>query len=155
MRTGEAVPTRRDVTIAVAVTAAAIAMPVVARATPDELADALKLITKGAPVTVGRVKLVMPELAENGNVVSTLVEVQSPMTASDHVKTIHVLAEKNPQVTLVRFHLGARAGRARVAANVRLADTQRIIALAEMSDGSFWSGSAEVIVTLAACIDSG
>ena len=124
-------------------------------ATPDELTATLKEVARGAEIKLGRVKLTMPELAENGNVVSTLIEVQSPMTVADHVKTIHVLAEKNPQVTLIRFHLGPRAGRARVAANVRLADTQRVLAVAEMSDGTFWSGEANVIVTLAACIDSG
>ena len=155
MRSIETPPTRRDVTLGVAAAGAAIGLTGKAHATPEDLADALKQITKGALIRSGRVKLTMPELAENGNVVSTLIEVQSPMTAADHVKTIHVLAEKNPQVTLIRFHLGARAGRAKIAANVRLADTQRVLALAEMSDGSFWSGEANVIVTLAACVDSG
>jgi sulfur-oxidizing protein SoxY len=124
-------------------------------AAAEDYAAILKAITKGAPVQIGRVKLTMPELAENGNVVSTQIEVQSPMTAADHVKTVHVLAEKNPQVLLIRFHLGPRSGRVKLSANLRLADTQNVLCLAEMSDGSFWSGGANVIVTLAACIDSG
>ena len=153
-RTGTA-PSRRELSFGALAGAVLVVVPPVAQATPDELADTLKQIAKGAAITPGRVKLTMPELAENGNVVSTVIEVQSPMTSADHVKTIHVLAEKNPQVTLIRFHLGPRAGRAKVAANVRLADTQRVMALAEMSDGTFWSGEATVIVTLAACVDSG
>jgi len=104
---------------------------------------------------MGRVALKIPELAENGNAVGMMVEVQSPMTAADHVKTIHILSEKNPLVDVVRFHLGPRAGRARVATNIRLATTQRVVALAEMSDGSLWQGDASVIVTLAACVDAG
>jgi sulfur-oxidizing protein SoxY len=111
--------------------------------------------TRGATPKVGRVKLTMPELAENGNLVSTLIDVESPMTAADHVKTISLLSEKNPQTLVFRVHLGPRSGRARVATNVRLADTQRIVAVAEMSDGSFWIGETRVLVTLAACIDGG
>ncbi len=145
-------PSRRAV--AVGLGAAALALPQHAHAAEDYTIF-LKGITKGASVQKGRVKLTLPELAENGNVVSTQIEVDSPMTAADHVKTIHVLAEKNPQVLLVRFHLGPRSGRVKLATNVRLADTQRVTCLAEMSDGSFWSGEANVIVTLAACIDSG
>ena len=146
---------RRDVAIGLGAAVAAAAASAPARATPEELAAVVRDITQGAAVKKGRVKLVLPELAENGNVVSALIEVQSPMTAADHVKTVTLLAEKNPQVMLVRFHLGPRAGRARVATNVRLADTQKVTAIAAMSDGTFWSGEAEVVVTLAACVDSG
>jgi sulfur-oxidizing protein SoxY len=145
---------RRVVTVGLAAGIAAVARPH-SSAAAEDYATILNGITKGAKVQAGRVKLTLPELAENGNVVSTQIEVESPMTAAEHVKTIHVLAEKNPQVLLVRFHLGPRAGRAKLATNVRLADTQRVTCLAEMSDGSFWSGEANVIVTLAACIDSG
>jgi sulfur-oxidizing protein SoxY len=147
-------PSRRAVTAGIAVAALGVALPRPAVAAEDYMAI-LTEITKGAPIRKGRVTLTMPDLAENGNVVSTAIEVQSPMTAADHVKTIHVLSEKNPQVLLVRFHLGPRAGRVKLAINLRLADTQRVTCLAEMSDGSFWSGEANVIVTLAACIDSG
>ena len=147
-------PSRRAVTVGMTAAAAALTVAPPARAAEDYTAI-LQGITKGAAVRKGRVKLTLPELAENGNVVSTQIEVESPMTAADHVKTIHVLAEKNPQVLLVRFHLSPRSGRVKLATNVRLADTQRVTCLAEMSDGSFWSGEANVIVTLAACIDSG
>ncbi len=153
-RIGTARPSRRAVTAGLTTVTLVSLLPSSAGAAED-FAAILRGITKGAPVQEGRVKLTLPELAENGNVVSTQIEVQSPMTPSDHVKTIHVLAEKNPQVLLIRFHLSPRAGRAKVATNLRLADTQRVTCLAEMGDGSFWSGGANVIVTLAACIDSG
>ena len=112
-------------------------------------------ITKGAGARSGRVKLTLPELAENGNVVSLLVQVDSPMTAQDHVRAITVLAEKNPITMVARFHLGPRAGRARVGSNIRLAISQRVVAVAEMSDGSFWQGEQGVVVTLAACVNGG
>lgn len=118
-------------------------------------AEAIKTLTKGATVKPGRVSIIMPELAENGNTVATTVTVESPMTAADHVKAIHIVADKNPIARVVSFHLGPRSGRARVATNIRLATTQVVTAVAEMSDGSFWSGTQEVIVTLAACLDAG
>jgi sulfur-oxidizing protein SoxY len=116
---------------------------------------ALKHIAQGRKITPGRVRLVLPELAENGNVVTLAVTVDSPMTAADHVKTIHIVAEKNPLANLARFHLSPRSGRADVQTNVRLATTQTVNAIAEMSDGSLWSGTSTVLVTLSACLDGG
>ena len=101
----------------------------------------------------GKVQLDVPPLVENGNTVSLSVSVTSPMTAADHVKSIHIFNEKNPQPNVVAFHLGARAGRAQVSTRIRLADTQTVIAIARMSDGSLWSAKADVIVTLAACVE--
>jgi sulfur-oxidizing protein SoxY len=126
-----------------------------ALAAAGQLDTAIATLTGGAPVTEGRVKLTMPALAENGFSVTLTVAVDSPMTAADHVASIHVLSEKNPVADVVAFKLGPRAGRARVSTSVRLADSQRIVALAQMSDGSFWTGSAAVIVTISACIDGG
>jgi sulfur-oxidizing protein SoxY len=126
-----------------------------AYATDDEVATAVRAVTGGAPVTAARVKLTMPELAENGNAVALSVTVDSPMTAADHVKAIHIFAPENPLVTVAKFHLGPRSGRAKAATTVRLANSQTVLAVAETSDGRFWSGSAYVLVTLAACIDGG
>jgi sulfur-oxidizing protein SoxY len=145
---------RRDALLLAGATLAASSLPAAA-VDPADFKAVFADVTRGATPKMGRVKLTMPELAENGNVVSTVVEVESPMTAADHVKTLHLLSEKNPQTLLFRAHLGARSGRARVATNVRLADTQRIVAIAEMSDGTLWMGEARVLVTLAACIDGG
>jgi sulfur-oxidizing protein SoxY len=124
-----------------------------ARATPAEEREAMLKVTGSAPVKAGRVTLDLPPLVENGNLVPLTVRVDSPMTAEDHVKAIHVFVEKNPQPYVVTFHLGPRAGRAAVSTRIRLADTQTVIALCEMSDGSFWSGSADSVVTLAACTE--
>ncbi len=121
----------------------------------DQLSEALEKVTGGASVTEGRVRLEIPSLAENGFSVPLTVSVESPMTEEDHVKTIQILSEKNPVAEVVRFNLSPRAGRAKVSTSIRMADTQRVMAVAEMSDGSYWSGAADIIVTLSACIDGG
>lgn len=127
----------------------------VAHATPDEMREALRKVTGASPVRSGRVKLDLPPLVDNGNSVSLSVAVESPMTPADHVKAIHVFTEKNPLPNVVSVFLGPRAGRASIATRVRIADTQAVIAIAEMSDGSFWSGTMNVVVTLSACLEEG
>lgn len=124
-----------------------------ARATPASMAAAIREVVGEAPVREGKVALELPPLVENGNAVPMTVTVESPMTAADHVRRIHVFNEKNPQPYVATFHLGPRAGRAKVSTRVRLADSQKVVAIAELSDGSFWSDSADMIVTLAACIE--
>jgi sulfur-oxidizing protein SoxY len=124
-----------------------------ARATPATMAAAIREVVGEAPVREGKITLELPPLVENGNAVPMTVTVDSPMTAADHVKRIHVFNEKNPQPYIATFHLGPRAGKAKVSTRVRLADSQKVIAIAELSDGSFWSDSADMIVTLAACIE--
>jgi sulfur-oxidizing protein SoxY len=95
----------------------------------------------------------VPPLIDNGNSVPLSVAVESPMTAADHVKAIHVFAERNPLPNILSVHLGPRSGRARVATRVRLADTQNVLAIAQLSDGSFWSDRVHVVVTLSACLE--
>ena len=95
----------------------------------------------------------MPPLVENGNTVPMTVSVVSPMTPEDHVKSIHVFNEKNPQPNIGHFHLGPSSGRAQISTRIRLADSQKVVAIAAMSDGSFWSASVDVVVTLAACTE--
>ena len=133
------------------------AVPIVtlrpAEATPAMLASAIRNVVGEAVVRTGRVKLEVPPLVENGNTVPMTVSVQNPMTAEDHVKSIHVFNEKNPQPNIGNFYLGPRAGRAQVATRIRLADSQKIVAIAQLSDGSFWQTSIDVVVTLAACTD--
>jgi sulfur-oxidizing protein SoxY len=122
-------------------------------ATPETMAVAIRTVTGGAAVQTGRVKLDIPPLVENGNSVPMTVSVTSPMTSTDYVKSIHVFNEKNPQPNLGNFYLRPSAGRAQVSTRVRLADSQKIIAIAKLSDGSFWSVTTEVVVTLAACTE--
>ena len=125
-----------------------------ARGTPEAMAEAVKAFTGGAELRKGKVALEIPALVENGNSVPLKVSVESPMTAQDYVKAIAVFNEKNPQPNVANFHLSPRAGRAVVSTRIRVADTQHITAVAQMSDGSFWSTSAEVVVTLPACVES-
>jgi sulfur-oxidizing protein SoxY len=125
-----------------------------AQATPESMAEAMdEALGKAAPLKQGRVKIDLPELAENGNSVPLKIVVESPMSAADHVKMVYVFSEKNPVSNVVRFHLGPRSGAARLQTSIRLAATQRITVVARMSDGSLWSGGADVIVTQAACLD--
>ena len=125
-----------------------------AGAAADDLAAAVKAFAGNAPTRPGRVLLDIAPLVENGNVVPITVTVESPMTAADHVKAIAVFNERNPQRDVVVFHLGPRAGRAAVSTRIRLATSQQLIAVAQMSDGSCWTHSVDVIVTLAACVES-
>ena len=97
--------------------------------------------------------LELPPLSDNGNTVPLTVSVESPMTQAEHVRTIHIFTELNPQPDVVSFRFGPRAGRARVSTRIRLANTQTVTAIGELSDGSFWSTSASVVVTLAACLE--
>jgi sulfur-oxidizing protein SoxY len=124
-----------------------------AAATPAEMQAAVAGVVGAARVNVGRVEVDIPPLVENGNTVPCTVTVESPMTAADHVKAIHVFAERNPQPYVIGVALGPRAGRARVSTRIRLRDTQDVLAVAEMSDGTFWSGRANVIVTIGACLE--
>jgi sulfur-oxidizing protein SoxY len=119
------------------------------------LEDAIRKITGGAALRAGKVKLDVPPLVDNGNTVPVTVTVESPMTAAEHVKAIHVLTEKNPQPFVLTAHLGPRAGRASVSARCRIADTGNVIAIAHMSDGTFWSETISVVVTLSACLEDG
>ena len=137
-----------------AAAAGIVALRVVpAQATPAAMKEAIaKLVGKGK-LTKGRVTLDVPPLSENGNLVPCTVKVESPMTAKDHVRAIHVFNEKNPQPNVVSIRLGPRAGLAVVSTRMRLSETQTVIAVAEMSDGSFWSAEGYVIVTQGACLE--
>lgn len=117
------------------------------------LHDAIKEVIGEAPFSRGRIKLDVPPLVENGNTVPLSVTVESPMTESDYVKAIHVFNEKNPQPYVIMARLGPHAGKASIGTRMKLADSQQIVAIAEMSDGTFWSETADVIVTIAACVE--
>ena len=122
---------------------------------PGDSVEAMVLkVTGGAKVVPGRVKLELPEFADNGNSVSLKVTVDSPMTAANYVKSIHLYGPRNPRPNIANFYLGPRAGRAQISTRVRLGGTQRVLAIAALSDGSFWSASADVVVTLSACYDA-
>ena len=145
--------TRRGFLIGAGGLALVTVLPREGRATPETMKAAIRKAIGEVPLRKGKVTLDLPPIVENGNSVALEVKVESPMTAADHVKAIHVFNEKNPQPNIIGVRLGPRAGRAQISTRVRLADSQNIIAIAEMSDGTFWSDEAEVVVTLAACLE--
>jgi sulfur-oxidizing protein SoxY len=124
-----------------------------ATASSDELATVIRAYAAGAPVKAGRVLLDIAPIVDNGNTVPLTVSVESPMTAGDHVTAIAIFNERNPQREVAKFTLTARSGRARVATRIRLATTQQLVAVARMSDGSYWSHTVNVNVSIAACLE--
>jgi sulfur-oxidizing protein SoxY len=110
-------------------------------------------VANGAPVRKGKIKVELPLLADNGNSVPIRITVDSPMTAADHVKSIHLYAERNPVSNMANFYLGPRAGKAEIDSRVRLAGSQKVTAVAALSDGTFWYDAASIVVTLSACLD--
>ncbi|MBN9487060.1 MAG: SoxY-related AACIE arm protein [Alphaproteobacteria bacterium] len=124
-----------------------------AGATPDAMTAAIRDVVGEAQIRPGRVTLDIPPLVENGNAVPVTIRVESPMTEADHVRAIHVFNEKNPQPHVFNAWLGPRNGKAVVATRIKLADAQKVVAVAETSRGEFWSASADVIVTIAACTE--
>ena len=148
----QATSTRRAVLSAGAGFAAIlVARP--ATATPAEMQEAIRAFAGDAGIRRGRVKLDLPPLVDNGNSVGVAVTVESPMLPQDFVRRIAIFNEKNPQPNVATFHLTPRSGRASVSTRIRLADSQAVTAIAELSDGTFWSDRADVIVTLAACLE--
>jgi sulfur-oxidizing protein SoxY len=145
-------PNRREALALIAAAVGAVTWRP-ATAQSDELAAAVARFTGGAPVKTGRVKLDIAQLVDNGNTVPVNVTVDSPMTAVDHVVAVALFNERNPQRDVGVFTLGPRAGRASVATRIRLATSQKLVAVAKLSDGSFWQQQVDVIVTLAACIE--
>ena len=146
---------RRFISVLAGLAAAPMLPARVARAQQtDPFAVLVKKITGGVAVNAGRVTVDTPRLADNGHSVPLSVSVDSPMTAAEHVRSITLLSERNPRPLMATFHLDPAAGRAHVATRVRLNGSQRVLAIAQLSDGSWWSGDAEVEVTESACLDA-
>lgn len=149
-------PNRRAVLAGAAAGLALAGLPApgYAAGTP-ELSEFVARVTEGAiPLREG-VTLAIPPLVENGNSVDVRVAVESPMTEAAHVRWIHLIADKNPFPDMARLHLGPRAGRAEISTTLRLAQSQKVTAVAALSDGRFAMAEADVVVTLSACIDGG
>ncbi len=133
---------------------ACVAMLPAARATPAAMRAAIDDFTGGAAPAERDLRLQVPEIVENGNSVPVEVELDLPMTDTLHVRRIALFSERNPQPQVAEFRLGPHNGRARVATRLRMADSQRLVAVAELSDGRFVQRSVDVLVTLAACIET-
>lgn len=130
---------------------AALLAPRLAVADEKAVAAELKKLYGDRKIGEGRVKLDVPEIAENGLVVPIGVDVDSPMTEADHVKAVHVFADGNPLPGIVSYGFTPACGRASASARMRLAQTQNIICVAEMSDGSLHMAKANIKVTIGGC----
>ena len=130
---------------------AAVIAPRMAFASAADVAAEIKKLYGDKTPTAGRIKLDVPQIAENGLVVPINVEVESPMTASDFVKSVHVYAEGNPLPGVVSYKFTPEAGKASASARMRLAETQHIVVVAEMSNGQLFSARQEVKVTIGGC----
>ncbi len=151
-RTGDPVLARRRFLVAGATAAGIALLPTGVAAKPADVERSIVELFGQRPIRSGRVTLQVPPISENGHSVPLAVEVESPMTAGDHVVRIAIFAEENPLPDVARFELGPRAGRARVQTRIRMGGSQKIRAVAEMSDGTLWGTDTFSIVTLAACI---
>ena len=121
-----------------------------ASATPETAKELLGKLAKGE-AKPGKVSLKAPEIAENGNTVPVTIAVESPMSDRDHVKAVHIVSDGNPQPGIASFAFTPASGKAEVQLRMRMAQTQNILAVAEMSDGSLWSAVREVKVTIGGC----
>lgn len=143
---------RRDsIKLAAAAFAAAAIAPRLAFADEKAVAAEIKKLYGDKAMGQGRVKLDVPEIAENGLVVPIGVEVESPMTDADYVKAVHVFADGNPQPGVVSYQFTPACGKASAATRMRLAQTQDVICIAEMSNGDLFSAKANVKVTIGGC----
>ena len=146
---------RRSLLLASGGVAASVLWVRTATATPEAMQAAVLRFTGGAELHTGRISLDISPLVENGNTVPVTLAVASPMTAADHVRRLALFTERNPQPEVAVFHLSPAMGRAQVSTRMRLATSQTVVALAELSDGSCWQQRIEVVVTLAACVEGG
>ncbi len=150
----ESVMNRRRVVVgALGMTAAAALGTIFARpasATPEAAKQLLQTLAKGEP-REGRVTVKAPEIAENGNAVPVTVSVDSPMTEKDHVKAVHIVADGNPNPGVASFNFSPASGKCEIQLRVRMAQTQKVVVVAEMSDGTLYSAAREVKVTIGGC----
>jgi sulfur-oxidizing protein SoxY len=150
---GSGLSTRRQVLVGSASAAVLSVAPRSAWPADEAWRAALMRLTGGRVPSSGRVRLDLPVLVENGNAVPVTLSVDSPMSATDHVRRLALLTERNPQPEVAVFTLSPLSGRGQVATRMRLATSQTVWALAEMGDGSWWQQGVDVVVTLAACVE--
>lgn len=132
--------------------AAAIAIgPTAALAKPEDVTAEIKKLFGDKPIATGRIKLDLPTIAENGLVVPLNFKVDSPMTEADYVKAVHFFADGNPNPQIASFNFTPMSPRAEAQIRIRLAQTQNIVAVAEMSDGKLFTAKQEVKVTIGGC----
>lgn len=118
-----------------------------ARAAPEQVAALIQALTHGVVPQAGRVKLELPLLVENGNAVGMTV------TGPEGTRSLHVFAERNPNPDVITAHFGPASARPRLQTRIRLATSMVVVAVAACEDGTFWTDSVDLIVTLAACLE--
>jgi sulfur-oxidizing protein SoxY len=128
-----------------------VSLPTRARAAANGYEDEIAAFTNGAEPQMGRVALDVPEIAENGNTVPMAVMVESPMTSDDYVEAVLVVATENPNPGVATFHFSPLSGRAEANTRIRLMETQDVVAVAKMSDGSYYMDRKQVRVTIGGC----
>jgi len=134
-----------------AVVATMTLLPGRLRAEFPTIDEAIESVVGDASPAEGRIELVLPQIAENGNTVPIEIMVDSPMSDADYVKSIHIFADGNPNPNVATYHFTPASGEARFAARIRLAKTQNVIAIAEMSNGELYMAKSEVKVTIGGC----
>ena len=145
---------RRDFLVgaaALATLSALLTRPTAAQDRPATLDEALKKIMGDAKPADGKINLELPEIAENGNTVPFTLSVDSPMTETNYVKSMHIFAGGNPQVDVASFNFTPESGKAAASSRMRLAKTQDVVVVAELSDGKFLLGKRTVKVTIGGC----
>lgn len=143
---------RRETLKGVAIGSFALALaPRLALADTAAVEAEIKKLYADKKPAQGKIKLDVPQIAENGLVVPINVEIESPMTDADHVKSVHVFADGNPLPGILSYAFTPQCGKASASARMRLAQTQNIICLAEMSDGKLYSATTQVKVTIGGC----
>jgi len=145
------VASRRQVLTGLATVPLLLAIPNFAYATAEAVEAEIKKLYADKKVASGKIKLDVPQIAENGLVVPVTVDVESPMTEADYVKAIHVYADGNPLPGVVTYRFTPASGKASISFRMRLAQTQNIVCVAEMSNGSVYSTKSEVKVTIGGC----
>ena len=136
---------------AAAAAAGAGLLPKLALADKAAVEEAIKKAVGAAAVKTGRITLELPQIAENGNTVPIGIEIDSPMTGSDYVKSVHIFADGNPNPDVASLHFTPANGVAKASTHIRLQKTQNVVAVAQMSDGSVYREAVEVKVTIGGC----
>ncbi len=116
-----------------------------------EFERTLSGILNGAVAKESGIEMNLPENVDNGDYVPVGLSVASPMTPEDHVKAIHLLSTANPRAHVATFRFTLLSGKARVTSRMRLAKTQEVVAIAELSDGTFLKAIQTVDVKVGGC----
>jgi len=125
------------------------------QAASPELPDIpeLSALLAGRAPRVARLQLDVPRIADDGNAVPVRLAVPGPFAAGMHVRTLALFAERNPVRTVVVVDFPQPVGRAEFETRIRLAGTQRVVAIAALANDEVLAATTEVVVAASACLD--